>query len=79
MSVNCFKKSMNIWQSYKQERGCLIHSVHLANTVLKVNESARHHPPFARNYAKYSSILIFYWLTQQRATLNLVIENPTTH
>ena len=32
---------MNIWQSYKQERGCLVHSAHLANTLLKDEESAR--------------------------------------
>ena len=32
---------MNIWQSYKQERGCLVHLTHLANTLLKDEESAR--------------------------------------
>ena len=26
---------MNIWQSYKQERGCLVHFVRLATTLLK--------------------------------------------
>jgi len=30
-----FFKSVNIWQSYKQERGCLMHFAHLANTLLK--------------------------------------------
>ena len=25
---------MNIWQSYKQERGCLVHFERLANTLL---------------------------------------------
>ena len=24
LSVRCFFKSVNIWQSYKQERGCLV-------------------------------------------------------
>jgi len=31
MSV-IFFKSVNIWQSYKQERGCLVHFVRLADT-----------------------------------------------
>jgi len=34
-------KSVNIWQSYKQERDCLVHFVRLANTLLKDGESAR--------------------------------------
>ena len=28
-------KSVNIWQSYKQERGCLVHFARQANTLLK--------------------------------------------
>jgi len=32
-------KSVNIWQSYKQERGCLMHFAHLTNTLLKDEES----------------------------------------
>jgi len=42
LRVNFFFKSVNIWQSYKQERGCLIHFARLANTLLKtkkVNET----------------------------------------
>ena len=35
-----FFKSVNIWQSYKQERGCLMHFAHLANTLLKDEENA---------------------------------------
>jgi len=34
-------KSVNIWQSYKQDRSCLMHFAHLANTLLKDKESAR--------------------------------------
>ena len=34
--VDKFLKSVNIWPSYKQERGCLMHLAHLANTLLKV-------------------------------------------
>ena len=32
---------MNIRQSYKQERGCLMHFARLANTLLGDDESAR--------------------------------------
>ena len=31
-------KSVNTWQSYKQERGCLMHFARLANTLLKREE-----------------------------------------
>ena len=41
LRVIFFSKSMNIWQSYKQERGCLMHFVRLANTQLIDEESAR--------------------------------------
>ena len=36
-----FFKSVNIWQSWKQEGGCLVHFVRLTTTLLKVEESAR--------------------------------------
>jgi len=39
--VKNFFKSVNIWQSYKQERGCLMHFARLANTLLEDEESAR--------------------------------------
>ena len=39
--VKKWLKSMNIWQSYKQERGCLVHFARLANTPLKDEESTR--------------------------------------
>jgi len=35
-----FFKSVNISQSYKQERDCLVHFARLANTLLKDEESA---------------------------------------
>ena len=31
-------KSVNNWQSYKQERGCLVHFARLANTLLKAKK-----------------------------------------
>jgi len=39
-----FFKSANIWQSYKQEHGCLMHFVLLASTLLKDEESAYFRP-----------------------------------
>jgi len=51
-----FFKSVNIWQSYKHERGCLMHFARLANTLLKGEESARDNHVLACNFAKYSPI-----------------------
>ena len=51
---------MNIWRSYKQERGCLMHFARLANTLLKDKESARDNHVFACNFAKYSPIKKFF-------------------
>ena len=53
--VNFFK-SMNIWKSYKQERDCLVHFAHLANTLLKDEESARDNHVLACNFATYLPI-----------------------
>jgi len=47
-------KSVNMWQSYKQERGGLVHFVLLAKTLLKDAESARNNHVLACNFAKYS-------------------------
>jgi len=35
LRVKKFLKSVNIWQRYKQEHGCLMHFASLANTLLK--------------------------------------------
>jgi len=43
LRVKIVFKSVNIWQSYKQQHGCLMHFAHLANTLLKHQESARDH------------------------------------
>ena len=45
-------KSVNIWQSYKQE----VHFVCLANTLIKDKELHDTIHLLARNYAKYSPI-----------------------
>jgi len=52
-----FIKLVNIWQSYKQQPGCLVHFVRLANTLLKDEESAQDNHVFACNFGKYSPIL----------------------
>jgi len=44
-------KSVNIWQSYKQESDCLVHFVCLANALLKDGESAQ-------NKESYSEIFL---------------------
>ena len=57
-----FFKSVNIWQSYKQERGCLMYFAHLANTLLKDEESTRDNHVLACNFAIHSLIIIFLTL-----------------
>jgi len=47
---------VNIWQSYKQERNCLVQFVHVTNTLLKDEESAQDNHVFARIFAKYLPI-----------------------
>jgi len=49
-------KSVNIWQSYKQERGCVMHFARLLSTLLKKQESARDNHVLACNFAKYLPI-----------------------
>ena len=49
-------KSVNIWRSYKQELGCLMHFARLANTLLRDEESARDNHVLACYFAKYLPI-----------------------
>jgi len=60
LSAWFFFISVNIWQSYKQDRDCLMHFARLANTLLKDGESARDNHVLACNYARYSPIVIFF-------------------
>jgi len=60
VSVSEFFKSVNIWQSYKQEGDYLLHIVRLANGVIKDGESARNNHVLACNFAKYSPTLNFF-------------------
>jgi len=54
--VKFFFKSVNIWQSYKQERACLMHFARLANTLLKDENSAQDNHVLVGNFAKYLPI-----------------------
>jgi len=63
-------KSVNILQSYKQECGCLMHFVHMANTLLKDEESAQDNHVLACNFAKYLPILTIFSLTDSRINLS---------
>jgi len=63
-------KSVNIWQSYKQERDGFVHFARLANTLLKDKENARDNHVLACNFAKYSAILIFFSLTDLAINLS---------
>ena len=63
-------KSVSIWQSYKQERGCLMHFARLANTLLQDEESARDNHVLAGNFAKYSPILKFFSLADSAINLS---------
>ena len=65
LSLSDFFKSVNIWQSYKQERGCLMHFAHMAKTLLKDEESTRDNHILACYFAKYLPIKKFHWQTQQ--------------
>ena len=49
-------KSVNIWQSYKQESGCLVYFMRLATTLLKDEESARYNYDLVCNFSKVCAI-----------------------
>ena len=66
-------KSVNIWQSYKQERGWLMHFARLANTLLKDEESARDNHVFACNFAKYTPISKFFLDSQTQSNRPFLI------
>jgi len=67
---------MNIWQSYKQERDCLMHFVRLANVLLK---DARNNHVLACNFAKYSKKIphtFLIWLLTTPPHLKYVATLP---
>jgi len=60
----------NIWQSYKQERGCLMPFARLANTLLIGEESARDNNVRACNFAEESPILNIFSLSDSAINLS---------
>jgi len=51
-----FLKALNIWQSYKQKRGCLTHFLRLLAVWWQGVQSARDNHVLACNFAEYSPI-----------------------
>jgi len=49
-------KSVNIWQSYKHERDCLVHFLRLLAVCWPGAQSKRDNHVLACNFAKYSPI-----------------------
>ena len=62
--MNFFLKSVNIWQSYKQERDCLVHALSSLSSALvrraKCKQVEATATVLLHNFAKYSPILIFF-------------------
>ena len=59
---------MNIWQSYKQERGCLRHFAHLANTLLKDEESTSE-----------TNIIIIIIIIMNRSVCHKILTSEALH
>ena len=49
-------KSVNVWQSYKQKRDCLVHFLRLLAVCWPGAQSAWDKHALACNFAKYSAI-----------------------
>jgi len=69
-------KSVNIWQSYKQERGCLVPFARLVSTLLNDEECARDNHVLACNSAKYSPIKKITDRLSKKTFPSLVVNNP---
>jgi len=77
LSVKRILKGVNIWQSYKQERGCLLHFARLANTLLKDEESARDSHVVPCNFAKYLPIKKFTDQLSDKSVLIWLLTTPS--
>jgi len=64
---------VNIWQNYKQERGCLMHFERLANTPLKDEESARDNHVQTLIYFAQTVHLSRYEIIIQRLRISCVL------
>ena len=60
LAVEKFLKSVNIWQGYKQERGCFVHFLLLLAVWCPGSQSARNHRVLICNFAKYLPIKNFF-------------------
>jgi len=79
LTVKKCLKSVNIWQSYKQERGCLVHFVRLAITLLKDEESARDSHVLACNFAnvhRFQNIFFTDRLSNKPFLISLLTTPP---
>ena len=56
-------KSVNIWQTYSQERGSLVHFLSLLAVCWPGAQSARDNHVLACNFAKYSPIFKMFSFT----------------
>jgi len=69
---------MNIWQSYKQEGGCLVHFVRLTTTLLSRRKCTTQSTFFACNYAKYLPIRkVFTGTLSNKPCLIYLLKIPT--
>ena len=64
-------KSVNIWQSYKQERGCLMHFARLANTYAKRGRNV-----IAYRYETFSFFVAYFCWSGDMT--HFVTRNKTT-
>ena len=69
---------MSIWQSYQQERACLMHFARLANALPKDEESARDNHVLACNFAKYYPILKLFFFADRLGNESFSISLLTT-
>jgi len=69
-SVNIFFKSVIVWQSYKQERGCLVHSLRLLAVCWPDAQNAQDNHVLACNFAKYSPIFKIFSLADLSINLS---------
>jgi len=64
LRVKKLKSTVNIWQSYRQERDCLVHFLRLLAVSWPSAQSARDNHVLACNFAKYR-FQSFHSQTQQ--------------
>jgi len=67
---------VNIWQSYKQERRCLVRFVSLSNTLLKDEESARDDHVL---FVTLPNIHRFYFFSLSDSAINLCLLTVPPH